>query len=178
MRKYALVGFILFSILLASCGSRDAREEVLVHPKNEVTVTQSDFTYRLVTAKPEYSSGESVPIYAELTYNGDEESITINHSASPFYFPIQELTTGYDIEYAMNDVGASTVLIKGKPMRGTFSIRGGGYSESDPKAYKDFIDNFIKNGYARGHYAVNGFADFSLADQRIRIEAQIDFLVD
>ncbi|RAP75763.1 hypothetical protein [Paenibacillus montanisoli] len=175
MRTYAIVGLIFFSILLASCGSR---EEAMVHPTTEVAVTEGDFTYRLVTAKPEYSRGETVPIYAELTYIGDEASITINHSASPFNFPIQELTTGYVIDYAMTDEGASTKLIKGKPLRGTFNIRGGSYSENDPKAYKDFIDNFRKNGYAKGHYAVNGFADFSVADQRVRIGAQIDFLVD
>ncbi|SDW22286.1 hypothetical protein [Paenibacillus sp. CF384] len=175
MRTYLIVGLMLFSILLASCGSR---EEAVVHPTTEVAVTQGDFTYRLVTAKPEYSRGEAVPIFAELTYIGDGASVTINHSASPFYFPIQELTTGYIIDYAMNDVGISTTLYKGKPLRDTFSIRGGGYSENDPKAYKDFIDNFRDNGYAKGHYAVNGFVDFSVEGQRVRFGAKIDFLVD
>ncbi|QHW33812.1 hypothetical protein GZH47_25450 [Paenibacillus rhizovicinus] len=175
MRTYGVVGLILFFTLLVGCGSH---EEAVVQPTTEASVTKGDFTYRLVTAKPEYSRGESVPIYAELTYIGDEASVTINHSASPFYFPIQELKRGYVIDYAMSDVGASTKLIKGQPMRGTFNIRGGGYSENDPTAYKDFIDNFRKNGYDKGHYAVNGYADFSLAGQKVRIDAQIDFLVD
>ncbi|MBM7565866.1 hypothetical protein [Paenibacillus sacheonensis] len=91
MRTYGIVGLILFSTLLVGCGSR---EEVVVHPTTEVSVTKGDFTYRLVTAKPEYSRGESVPIYAELTYNGDEASVTINHFASLFYFPDSGAETG------------------------------------------------------------------------------------
>ncbi|MBM7566360.1 hypothetical protein [Paenibacillus sacheonensis] len=179
MRIRFTLGLIVLAISLTSCGSSKdtpADADADGRPTTDSSVTQGDFTYRLVTSKPEYQHGEHVSIYAELTYVGNEPSVTIDHSDSPFYFPIQERTRNYAIDYAISDVGASTTLVHGEPLRGSFD-GGGAYGGDDRQAYKDFIEDYWKNGFPKGYYEVNGFADFSVSGQRVKIGTRIDFIV-
>lgn len=146
--------------------------------------TEGDFIYRLSTEKGEYRENESVKIYAELEYIGDEEKITIYHAASPFYFPMVEKTRGYMIEYPMNEPLERTNLVKGKPLRKQYT-RSGGYGSQDGKEYVNFMKSFLENGVPTGYYIVSGFADFYVESNEngkqekkdFNIKAQIDFKV-
>lgn len=145
-------------------------------------VNEGDFVYRLVSEQPEYAAGEEVRMYAELIYQGDQEEITIAHSASPFYFPMTEKTRSYDIHYAMNEPLLHTTLKAEVPLREDY--RGsGGYSSTDPEEYKSFINDITNNHFPHGYYVVHGSAQFFVENETgdptdYHIEAEIDFKVN
>jgi hypothetical protein len=146
-------------------------------------VTEDDFIYRLVTEKGEYHENDSANIYAELEYIGDKEEVTIFHAASPFYFPMVEKTRGIEIDYPMKEVGVTTTLKKGQPLREQYK-RSGGYASQDNKEYAAFMKSFLEDGFPAGYYVVNGFAHFYLqsiendeSKEAFTIQAQIDFKV-
>lgn len=148
----------------------------------ESEVIKGDFIYRLVTEEDHYDKGENVKIYAELEYIGEENQVEITHGGSPFLFPMTETTRDYEIEYAVTMVGNRTVLKKGEPMRQELN-GGGSYSDHDKEEYKEFMKKVMKQDFPSGHYIVNGYADFYLADkakdeEHYTIEAQIEFYVD
>ena len=188
MRKLIQIIFIMLALLLTSCTSKSESDNIVAKLDNyEVLntkdeVTEGDFIYRLVTEKAEYLDNESVRIYAELEYIGDNEEITIYHAASPFYFPMVEKTRDFSIGYPMNEPLLSTKLIKGKPLREEYK-RSGGYSSQDEKEYVNFMKSFLDNGFPAGYYVVNGFADFYVQPnendkkEEFNIKAQIDFRV-
>ncbi|SFA78495.1 hypothetical protein SAMN05216312_101468 [Cohnella sp. OV330] len=115
--------------------------------------------YRLVSEKPAYAEGERVNLYAELEYTGSESSVTIYHSVSPFYFPMEETTRNYGIAYVMNQPLVPTELAPDKPLREAY-VGSGGYGSQDPKAYIEFMQRIGKLDFPTGTYVVNGFADF------------------
>lgn len=154
-------------------------------------VTDGDFVYRLVSEKEQYDYGDPVKVYGELEYVGEQDEITIGHAASPFYFPMKELTRDYDIGYAMNEPYFTTTLKKGEPLREYYS-GGGGYGSQDKKEYKDFIRS-LQDVFPDGRYVVYGSADFMIdtsskgADlenldgegpQKYKIQAEIQFTVN
>lgn len=136
---------------------------LLVQIVNDFSHTEGDFEYRLYTEQETYSEYATPAIFAELTYIGEEESIDIYHAASPFYFPMKERTRGFDIDYAMNEPLLMTTLKKGMPLREKYSFASG-YSDADHKAYIDFIDDVMNNGFPEGDYMVNGLANFFIQD--------------
>ena len=178
----------MLTLLLSSCTYElESDNEVTKLDNYEVIktmdeVTEGDFIYRLVTEKGEYLDNESVNIYAELEYIGDNEEITIYHAASPFFFPMVEKIRDYSIDYPMDEPLISTKLIKGKPLREEYK-RSGGYSSQDEKEYVNFMKSFLDNGFPTGYYVVNGFADFYVQSnengnkEKYNIKAQIDFKV-
>lgn len=192
MRVSILLGFVTLTILLASCApqgkidksnSDSANYEVINMSSAEVT--EGDFIYRLVTEKEEYRSDESVTIYAELEYIGDKETVTIYHSASPFYFPIVEKTRDYDIGYGMDQPLLNTTLKRGELLREEYK-KSGGYSEKDKKEYIDFMKIFWENGYPAGYYVVDGYVEFFVQSsvdgkenkEDFNIKAKIEFEVN
>lgn len=125
-------------------------------------VKDGDFVYRLVAETAENHVADSVKLYAELEYVGDQDEVTITHAMSPFYFPMKETTRGYDIPYMMEEPLITTILKKGEPLRKQYT-RSGGYSEDqDPKDYIAFMKAFMEKGFLPGRYEVTGFADFNL----------------
>lgn len=149
---------------------------------NKAEASEGDFIYRLVSEKDHYDEGEDVKIYAELEYIGKEDEVEITHGSSPFLFPMTETTRDYEIAYAVNLPGNSTILKKGEPMRQEYR-GGGGYAEQNKEEYKVFMKQVMKQDFPSGHYIVNGYADFHLADkakdeEKYTIEAQIEFYVD
>ena len=74
------------------------------------------FVYRLSTEKDVYDEFGDTAIFAELMYVGEKNSIDIYHAASPFYFPLEERTRGFEIDYAMDDPLLTALLIKGEPL--------------------------------------------------------------
>ncbi|GAB6928697.1 hypothetical protein JCM10914A_26800 [Paenibacillus sp. JCM 10914] len=194
MSKYLYMGFILM-LMLTGCGGQEATgaDQPAVAsdhaPRaNHAEVAQGDFVYRLVSESETYESGNNVNVYAELEYVGELGEITIGHASSAFYFPMKELTRGYNISYGMNEPYITTTLKKGEPLREQ-SGRAGGYSEHDDKKFKEFVHE-LSEGYPTGEYVVYGSADFvidpsSYPDQersdteteRYKIEAEITFAV-
>ncbi|KOR76946.1 hypothetical protein [Paenibacillus solani] len=191
MRRYLYMGFILM-LMVTGCAQQGSKGADLTDPPLNKTargshaeVTDGDFVYRLVSEKEQYDYGDQVKVYGELEYIGEQDEITIGHAASPFYFPMKELTRDYDIGYAMNEPYFTTTLKKGEPLREYYS-GGGGYSSQDKKEYKDFIHS-LQDGYPDGHYVVYGSADFMIDSQskganqaepeNYKIQAEIEFSV-
>ena len=187
MRKSTLWISLFFVLILSGCSTND-EEAMLAKLENydvqsvKDEVTAGDFIYRLFTEKEEYLSNEAVKMYAELEYIGDQDEITIFHAASPFYFPIEEKIRGIQIPYPMPEPLLSTTLKKSQPFRQEYTSSGA-YSEEDEKEYKDFMKDFIQNGFPLGYYVVDGFADFFIEinpneePQKFHPTAQIDFKV-
>ncbi|KAA9021835.1 hypothetical protein F4V44_16455 [Niallia endozanthoxylica] len=175
---------------MGGCGTsgksnEDLSEELdkydVVHSKAEMQ--DGDFIYRLVSEQEEYADGQSVTLYAELEYIGEQSEVTIEHAASPFYFPMEEKIRGFEIPYPMPEPLVMTTLKKGEALRVSYT-GSGAYSEDDEKAYVEFMKDFIKNGFPTGYYTVDGFADFWVQKNdhknepdRYHIEAQVDFKV-
>src|SRR5690554_6909582 len=109
-------------LLLSACGIGDQKNvEKEVYP-SEVTVEENDFIYHLYTEKDVYDEFGDLAIFAELTYVGEEESIDIYHAASPFQFPLEENTRGYEFDYAMNSPLIVTTLLRDEPLRENYSF--------------------------------------------------------
>ena len=87
-----------------------------------------------------YEKFGDTAIFAELTYVGDQASIDIYHSASPFHFPLEERTRGIEVDYAMNEPLLTTTLTRNEPFRQKYSFAGG-YSDGDSKKYVSFVQN-------------------------------------
>ncbi len=183
--SYLLSSLMLFP--LAACGtdeetssSSTASLDDFAVENTEVTITEGDFIYRLVSEKEQYESGGPVEIYGELEYTGDQESIDIFHAASPFYFPIEEKTRNYELDYPMNEPLLTTTLTKGEPLR-EYYAGSGGYSDQDEAAYIEFVENVMNNEFPTGYYVVNGYADFYTetpdGQTDYEIHADVDFKV-
>ena len=152
--------------------------------ETKAEVTEGEFVYRLVTEKAEYRENEPVKVYAELEYIGNQEEITIAHAASPFHFPMVETTRNYEIFYSMDQPSIATKLIKGEPLRQEYR-GGGGYGSQDKKEYIEFMKHIMNQEFPKGHYVVNGFADFDvIANEETKqkgnykIKAQVEFMVN
>ena len=162
MKRILLLGALL--TFLSACGSEeqstnDEKSSINVSYPNEAQVEADDFVYRLYTEKEVYSEFEDTAIFAELTYIGDQESIEISHASSPFEFPIEELSRGIKVDYAMNQPLIRTVLIRGEPLREKYHFAGG-YSDQDEKETIEFIQTIINKGFPEGNYLMNGTVNF------------------
>ncbi|MDW0118171.1 hypothetical protein QTL97_14660 [Sporosarcina thermotolerans] len=167
---------VLLLALLSACSSKDitnneGSNNTISYPQ-DAQVEADDFIYRLYTEKDVYSEFGDTAIFAELTYIGNQESVEISHSASPFEFPIKELSRGIEIEYAMDDPLIRTTLVKGEPLREKYRFAGG-YSDNDDKETIEFIQTIINKGFPEGNYVVNGLAIFFIenADETIEPES-------
>ncbi|MBM7573668.1 hypothetical protein [Aquibacillus albus] len=187
MRNIIIVGTLILTFFLASCGSAQENNS-LTAELDEFTVlnttdeeTEGDFIYRIVTEKGEYRNNETVNIYSELEYIGDKEGVTIYHAASPFNFPMVEKTRGFEIGYPMNEPLRNTTLIKGEPLREEYG-RSGGYGSQDESDYVEFMTSFLNDGFLPGYYVVIGYVDFYVENKEddkkdYRIKGKIDFKV-
>jgi len=181
MRK---ILFIITAILLLSaCGIGEQKNvEKEVYP-SEVTVEENDFIYHLYTEKDVYDEFGGLAIFAELTYVGEEDSIDIYHAASPFSFPIEEKTRGFEVDYAMNLPLIITTLKKDEPFRKKYGFAGG-FDDTDDKAYIVFVESLMEGKFPEGYYIIRGSVDFSLEDpsvvkdeQNVSLTGNIGFTV-
>jgi len=167
MRK--LIYLLVAIFLLSACGTTPNAGDDMSPVENqgvfpaEAETGQDDFIYRLVTEKEVYDEPDEPVIFAELTYVGDEESIDIYHAASPFYFPLEERTREFEIDYAMNSPLIVTTLKKDEPLRQQYSFAGG-YDESDDEEYIAFIKALIDGNFPEGYYIIHGSAQFFTED--------------
>ncbi|SEQ00690.1 hypothetical protein [Piscibacillus halophilus] len=166
--------------LLIGCGTTGTgapsddkldQEEV---SSTESEVQEEDFIYRLVTEKEEYDQGSDVQVYAELEYVGDEDSVEITHAASPFYFPIYEVSREYDIGYSMNEPLLTTVLKKGEPLREEYT-GSGGFSGEDSEEFKEFIQQVMDGDFPKGFYEVHGYTNFNYKEQNYQLDTKVQF---
>lgn len=168
MRKVLFA--IIFIAVLSACGKKNVsdvnyQDDVVVPlPPAESEVQEGDFIYRLYSEKDVYDTFGGTAIFAELTYVGPLDEITISHAASPFYFPLEERTRGMNIDYAMNEPLIWRVLKKGEPFRQTYSFAGG-YGDQDDPEYIKFVQSIMENkGFPKGEYIIHGSAQFYLGD--------------
>lgn len=188
MKTYSYLPLLVPVFLMAACGTGEENSSGNTVPGDEYSVsnteasaTEGDFIYRLVSEKEEYVSGSPVEVYAELEYVGDEESIEIFHAGSAFYFPMEEKTRGYQLDYPMIEPLLTTTLTKGEPLRESYS-GSGGYSDQEDAAYIEFMQQVMDNEFPEGYYIVNGYADFYTEtpdgnSTDYEIHAEVDFKV-
>ncbi len=190
MRKYLIAAAIVM-LFITGCAQKGEPAPAKPEPASDqaarpsrAEMKEGDFVYRLVSESERYGQGEKPKIYAELEYVGEQDEITIGHAASPFYFPMKELTRNYSIDYMMNEPYITTTLKKGEPLREDYT-GSGGYSEQDTKDYQNFIRS-LKDGFPEGRYVVYGSADFVIhpaegetgeEPEKYKIQAEIEFEV-
>jgi hypothetical protein len=191
--KFLIYAFLILNIFIMVACSQTIHKDKS-EPKNgdypnnltsKAEVTQGDFIFRIVSKKEKYNEGEPINLYSELEYIGRENEVTIFHAASPFYFPIEEMTRGYRISYPMNEPLLTTILKKGEPYRQAYG-KAGGYSEEEDKEYVAFMKRFLTDkGFPNGHYVVTGIANFYIESeennenkQDYNMKANIEFIVE
>lgn len=189
MKKLISVMFSLI-VMLAGCNEKNGKidpeqlADITVN-NNIEEITEGDFKLTAVSEKKHYKQGEPVQLYAEIEYIGEDESVDIFHSSSAVFFTIKEKVNGFEIGYAVNDIGLQTKLIKNQPFREIYE-KTGGYSEHSNKAYVEFVRRFVEEeGFPVGYYIVEMTTDFSVGPaedrqdhERIKLTATIDFKVE
>ncbi|WP_280770550.1 hypothetical protein [Salipaludibacillus daqingensis] len=189
MNKYFIGSIITSLFFLVGCHSSDSissseLDEYVVSQTTDETI-QDDFIFRLVSEKKEYNEGEEVALYGEIEYIGEKDEVTIYHSSSAVLFPMEEKIRGYDIGFAVDDIGLSTTLKQGEPYQEKY-VKSGSYSpDQDPEDYVSFIRDFLnRDDFPSGYYVVGAYADFSVdaeenegSRERFKIEAAVDFKV-
>lgn len=188
MKKFTFPALLLLVPLMAACGTGgDTPADAIASiddyavSTTEATAEDGDFIYRLVSEREQYSSGGSVELYAELEYVGEQDSIDIYHAGSAFFFPMNEQTRGYQLDYPMEEPLLTTTLTKGEPLREQYS-GSGGYSDQEEAAYIEFMQQVMNNEFPQGYYVVDGYADFYTetpdgVQTDYQIHAEIDFKV-
>lgn len=188
MKNITFPAILLLVPLIASCGTGgDTPADTTVSvddysvSNTDAAAEDGDFIYRLVSEREEYASGGPVEIYAELEYVGEEDSIDIYHAGSAFFFPMEEKTRGYQLDYPMEEPLLTKTLTKGEPLREQYS-GSGGYSDQEEAAYIEFMQQVMNNEFPQGYYIVDGYADFYTetpdgAQTDYEIHAEIDFKV-
>ncbi|WP_422122113.1 hypothetical protein DHX103_09790 [Planococcus sp. X10-3] len=188
MKKIIGLSFLLLILLIAACGTgeetpADATASVDDYSVSttEASTTEGDFIYRLVSEQEAYPSGGPIELYAELEYVGDQDSIDIFHAGSAFFFPMEEKTRGYQLDYPMIEPLLTTTLTKGEPLREAYT-GSGGYSDQETAEYIEFMKQVIDNRFPQGYYIVNGYADFFTetpdgTQTAYEIHAEVDFKV-
>lgn len=131
----------------------------------------------MYTEKEVYEEFEEIIVFAELTYVGNLDSIDISHSASPFYFPIEEQTRGIEIDYAMNDPEVHTTLLKDVPFREKY-VFAGGYSDQDDEKTIELVKTIRDKGFPKGNYIVKGIANFNHDEAKYDLNVNVGFQVN
>lgn len=160
--KKLLIVLFSFVLLLQACGTNEETPNSKANgdlPPIQAEVTEGDFTYRLYSEKESYKEFEDLQIYAEIIYTGQEDSIDIYHGASPFSFPFEELTRGFDVPYAMDLPLIVTTIEKNEPFRKKYTFAGG-YSDRDQAEFVHFVRTIMKDGFPEGEYIIHGGANF------------------
>ncbi|HSJ36962.1 MAG TPA: hypothetical protein VK945_01965 [Planococcus sp. (in: firmicutes)] len=188
MKKINHLPLLLLALLLAACGTggdtpADTTTSIDDYSVSttEASSSEGDFIYRLVTEQEEYTSGGPIELYAELEYVGEEASIDIYHAGSAFFFPMEEKTRGYQLDYPMEQPLLTTTLTKGEPLRESYT-GSGGYSDQEDAAFIEFMKQVMNNEFPQGYYVVNGYADFFTetpdgVQNDYEIHAEVDFKV-
>jgi hypothetical protein len=191
MNTYFRVIAIILFFFITGCSSIekiDHKELEKIEVKNtRDKITEDYFTFRLVSEKDIYQAGEEVILYGEILYKGTEEEIVIHHSASAISFYVREELRGYDLEYAVSEIGASSNLRRlGKPYRSHYKKSSVQLIPFDNPSEDEgqFVEE-VKNSksFPPGYYTVKGIADFHVEitedgeNGSYKMEAAIDFKV-
>lgn len=175
------------AILLIGCGTSTNNNNTSSNYEYENITESTDengqFSFILKSEKAVYQVGEPLQIKAELTYIGDEESVTISHAASPIWLLTTNLTENYQFEAAMNEPLIFTELKKGIPYIEVYQFSGGSYYEGSPgKPYSDEVFKQMAEGrFPPGQYEIKGRTDFAIGEdimtKRVNLETAIIFTV-
>lgn len=181
MRRYIFIVFIIFGLLFSGC-NKTTNPTPAILDQFDVKQTadeqkEDDFIFRLVTEKAIYKKSEPILLYGEIEYVGEQDEVEISHSSSAIFFPLEEKTRAYEIDYGVEEIGLRTLLSKEIPYKENY-VKRGDYSKEDVKDYRTFMKVFLQQtSFPTGYYVVRGATDFSVDGERITIEATVDFKV-
>lgn len=153
----------------------DELSKILTTPSKAV-VSTNDFLYQLEVANTQIQAGEPFELFASLTYTGDQDSITIVHAASPFYYDMTEITRDFELDYFMDQPAITTVLKKGETLKHQYQFTAG-YSDQDSEEYRAFVDQFLAGDTPKGSYKVDGYVQFQIEgeDEQTELGGHIGF---
>ena len=186
-----IISLVVLVLMLFGCGTGEQTNENSTgnSSNNEIEnvtegfIEDGQFSFKLTSEKAVYQVGESLQIHAELTYIGDEESITISHAASPIWLMTTNLTEDYQFQAAMNEPLIFTELKKGVPLIEEYQFSGGTYFEGGPgNPYSEEVFLQMAEGkFPPGQYEIKGKTDFAIGEnimtERVQLETYIIFTV-
>lgn len=118
MKKYArqiAAGLLLILLagILTGCGEPDTPAQASPY---ESTVTAGDFEYTFYMSDSVYRTGsrEELTCRLEICYVGSGETVTLDHASRPYMLSLEPYPDGWG-DGGVQDIGASTVLERGKP---------------------------------------------------------------
>lgn len=150
---------------------KTAETKVESPARHEAVVSQGDFLYRLWTDSEAYKEGDEITIHAELEYMGDQKEVTIDQAESLFYFPIREMTRGYEIAYQNGEARKNTTLKKGEPIKETYV--GKRIPEIRTSEEHQKLMSSVKEGkFPEGFYYIDGFAKFKVIGEETALEEE------
>ena len=172
---------LCFLCLLAGCvGSNEVTNEDLLEYEVKQTFDETmedEFIFQLVSGKEEYEQGEEVELYGEIVYTG-EEGVTIAHASSAVLFKIKEQVRGYELPFAVQEIGVETDLTAGDPYREKYLKQGVFSFERDEEKYAEFIEDFKRRrDFPPGYYTVIATTAFNDGVKQRELEAAVDFKV-
>ncbi|MBH5319899.1 hypothetical protein I6N90_19045 [Paenibacillus sp. GSMTC-2017] len=172
-KPFRVMGILAVVLLLAGIWVQTVeirKSKEMTAESNKVGIIEEDFVYRLYTEHDEYREGDKVTLIAELEYIGDRKSVTITHATTPFYYVISESSGNYVFYYAMDQPKLSTTLLKGEPLRHSYTSPGALIAEKDDK----FPEKQADVPFPAGQYDVDGSAKFTIEDTDGSIEGSFE----
>src|SRR5690625_4493702 len=108
-RLIVIIGLFLLSQVVIGCTTSTHIDQTEIDAyqvkKSSAGKMVDGFSFRLVSEKEEYKTGEDVKMFAELRYRGEEENITISHADPMISFSIHEVIRDYQIIDIIREIG-------------------------------------------------------------------------
>ena len=166
-----LIIFLLTAIALMGCANpNDDSDNASIDAPFSYTETD-DFILKLSALGNTYRTGDTITIWAEFEYLGENDSITIYHSIPYLVFQIIG-DNGFEMLPMRVDVLESSALALGETYHFEFQ-KNGSWSSDDEDAsfWEDFFDDpdLI---LPPGIYTITAIAEFSLSSENV-IDSQI-----
>lgn len=181
----------LFILLIAGCGEAERQHDPNVASSKfnspfanvvlelQDKVLEGDYELAIYSRKTEYAVNESVIIFAELTYIGEQKEIEITHTMYPVSFGTVENTRNAHFARMIDQPLGTTLLKKNEPMLYAYQFNGALFPISDNSEHADFMDELSNHTFPVGEYTITAYADFKVQDEAIlhHFDASITFEV-
>lgn len=158
-------------LFITGCGTNNPKEiegkgsqsivfDNMIESKSE----NEEFTFKLISEKDIYKTNEVIKVSGEITYKGEEDTVSIAHAASPIWFYTTNLTEDYYFDPAMNEPLIITTLKKNEPLVEEYSFSGGNYYEGQAgEAYDESVWKSMTHlKFPPGQYKIEAKTDFTV----------------